>query len=113
MSNKSNVQVKAVLLSLGVLCAAQSQATNFTGSVNWIEVWPSGNVAFTLTGVTIPCATQQFIINKSNEGSKNLYALLLTAKATGNTITVSQSTCGPAEGYGSSYALVDYMYSYW
>jgi hypothetical protein len=113
MSNKSKFRVKAVLLSLGALYAAQGQAANHTGQINWIEVWPSGNVAFTMTGVTVPCTLQQFIINKSNEGAKNLYAMLLTAKAMGQSIMVSQSTCGNADGGGGGYAIVDYLYSYW
>jgi hypothetical protein len=113
MSNKSKFRVRAMLLSLGVLCAVQSHAVNHTGQINWIEVWPSGNVAFTMTGVTVSCSLQQFIINKSNDGAKNLYAMLLTAKAMGQSIMVSQSICGNADGGGSGYAIVDYMYSYW
>jgi hypothetical protein len=113
MSNKSTFCANITLLSLGLLGAAQSQSASYTGTVNWIEVWPSGNVAFTLTGVTPSCPTPQFIINKSNDGAKNLYAMLLTAKAAGNAIRVSQSVCGPADGYGASYAIIDYLYSYW
>jgi hypothetical protein len=113
MLTKSKFRPRVVLLSLVLLCAAQSQAANHTGQINWIEIWPSGNVAFTMTGVTVPCTLQQFIINKSNDGAKNLYAMLLTAKAMGQSIMVSQSTCGNADGGGSGYAIVDYMYSYW
>lgn len=113
MCRKPASCASVVFSCLALLAAAQSQATNYTGTVNWIEVWPSGNVAFTLSGVTPACSTAQFIINKSNDGAKNLYALLLTAKASGNSIMVSQSVCGPAEGYGSSYAIFDYLYTYW
>lgn len=97
----------------GILRAAHGYATNYTGRVNWIEVWSSGNVAFTMTGVTVPCTLQQFIISKSSDGAKNLYAMLLTAKATGQSIMVVQSTCGPADGGGGNYGVVDYLYSYW
>jgi hypothetical protein len=104
--------IRIALMALTALLSAQSYATSYIGKVDWIEIWPSGNVAFKLVGVTAPCATQQFIINKSNEGAKNLYAFLLTAKATGSSVTVAQSVCGPADGYGASYAIVDYLYYY-
>jgi hypothetical protein len=80
-----------------------------TGNVLWLEVWSSGNVAFTLTGVTAPC-NGQFLINASSPGIKNIYAALLAAKHAGTAVGVHQSICGPAEGYGGSYALVDYLY---
>jgi hypothetical protein len=80
------------LLSLGVLCAAQSHATSYSGTVEWLEVWPSGNSAFRLAGLTEPCNYQTFIINKSSDSAKNLYALLLTAKAT------AQTSCGTGIG---------------
>lgn len=43
----------------------------------------SGNVAFKLGGVTLSCTSQQFILNFSGDGTKNMYALLLSAKTTG------------------------------
>ena len=95
------------LLALGT--SSSALATNFTGTVDMLETWPSGNVAFTLNGATGPC-NGQFILNHSSAGTKNLYALLLAAKSTGKQVMVVQSTCGAADGYGGSYGLVDYLY---
>ena len=92
-----------------LVLAMQAQAASYTGTIIWIEVWPNGNVAFTVSGVTLPCTPQQFILNGSNPGTKNQYALLLTLKSQGKPVRISSSTCGPAEGYGANYALVDYM----
>jgi hypothetical protein len=96
----------AIALAFGM----QVQAASYTGTISWIEVWPNGNVAFTVTGATLPCTLQQFVLNASNPGTRNHYALLLTLKSQGKPVRVSSSTCGPAEGYGSNYALVDYMF---
>jgi hypothetical protein len=93
------------------LFAAQARAASYIGEILWIEVWPSGNIAFRLKDVAAPC-NGQFIINNSMPGAKNLYAYLLTIKASGNTATVTNSVCGPAEGYGGSYAVVEYVYYY-
>jgi hypothetical protein len=101
--------VAAVLVS--TLSAAPAQAANYIGPIDWIEVWPSGNVVFKLKNVTAPC-NGQFLINNSMLGAKNLYAYLLTIKATGNTATVAHTTCGPADAYGGNYAVVDYLYYY-
>ena len=87
----------------------QAQAASYTGTIGWIEVWPNGNVAFVVTGAAPPCAPQQFILNASNPGTKNQYALLLTLKSQGKPVRVSSSVCGPAEGYGANYALVEYL----
>jgi hypothetical protein len=106
---KSAGLLAAVLFS--TLSAAPVQAASYVGPINWIEVWPSGNVVFTLKNVTAPC-NGQFLINNSMPGAKNLYAYLLTVKATGNTATVAHTTCGPADGYGGSYAVIDYLYFY-
>jgi hypothetical protein len=101
----------AAIALLSTLSAAPAQAASFIGPIDWIEVWPSGNVVFKLKGVTAPC-NGQFLINNSMPGAKNLYAYLLTIKATGNTATVAHTTCGPADGYGGNYAVVDYVYYY-
>jgi hypothetical protein len=101
--------VAAVLLS--TLSTVPAHAANYVGPIDWIEVWPSGNVAFKLKNVTAPC-NGQFLINNSMPGARNLYAYLLTIKATGNTATVAHTTCGPADGYGGNYAVVDYLYFY-
>jgi hypothetical protein len=98
---------------LGVAALAvglQARAASYTGTINWIEVWPNGNVAFTVTGASPPCTPQQFVLNAGNPGTKNLYALLLTLKSQGKPVRVASTVCGPADGYGLSYALVDYLY---
>lgn len=110
VKNLKSVGLVTVAL-LSTLSAAPARAANYTGSILWIEVWPSGNVAFRLKDVTAPC-NGQFLINNSMPGAKNLYAYLLTIKATANTATVAHTTCGPADGYGGSYAVVDYLYYY-
>jgi hypothetical protein len=102
--------VVAATLLLGSTPAAAQSPAYFTGEVSMLEGWQTGNVAFTLFASGVPC-NGQFILNKSDPGAKNLYAMLLTAKASGKTVTVYFTTCGVAEGYGStSYAQVGYLY---
>lgn len=98
----------SVLVAILSLAAPSAWAAQYTGSVNMLEAWPSGNIAFTLD-VAGPC-NGQFIINASAPGAKNLYAALLSAKISGKTVRVAQSACGPADGYGGNYAFVDYLY---
>lgn len=82
----------------------------YSGQVTMLEAWRTGNVAFTLSAAGVPC-NGQFILNKSDLGSKNHYAMLLTAKASGQNIRAYFDGCGQAEGYGSTnYAQVAYMY---
>ena len=101
---------KVLAAVFGLLFGASAQAwTNFTGNLVMLEVWSSGNIAFTLSVANVPC-NGQFIINASTAGAKNLYAALLLARAAGTTITVSNSVCGPADSYGGNYAIVDYLY---
>lgn len=107
---------RATLASTGFALAALAfsgiaSAASYIGEINWIEVWPSGNVAFTLKNVSAPC-NGQFLINASMPGAKNLYAYLLTIKATKGSATVAHTTCGPADGYGNNYAIVEYLYYY-
>jgi hypothetical protein len=98
------------------LCAAlcwlgSASAAEYTGTVAMLEVWSNGNVAFSLS-VAAPTCNQQFVLNKSNPGTKNLYAALLAAKHTGRPIRViTEASCGPAEGYGGSYNLPIYVYA--
>jgi hypothetical protein len=88
---------------------AQSPAW-YSGEVIWLEVWRNGNVAFRMpTNVAVPC-NGQFVLNKSDPGTKNQYATLVAAKLAGRTVTVYFDVCGPAEGYGASYAQVAYLY---
>lgn len=103
--------IRAALLMALALTAATAHAASYIGEILWIEVWPSGNVAFKLKNVTAPC-NGQFLINASMPGAKNLYAYLLTIKASKDSATVAHTTCGPADGYGGSYAIVDYLYYY-
>jgi hypothetical protein len=100
------------IIAIATLLSSQCLAANYIGTIEWIEVWPNGNVAFRMTNAAPPCSPQQFILNASKPGTKNMYALLVALKAQGTTVTVSSSSCGPAEGYGSNYAIVDYMYYY-
>jgi hypothetical protein len=109
--NTSGFVACAALLS-GVIAAianAQSPAY-YTGEVLMLEAWRTGNVAFTLNASGIPC-NGQFVLNKSDPGMKNLYAMLVAAKAADRTVRAYFDGCGPAEGYGStSYAQVAYLY---
>lgn len=83
--------------------------TWYAGDVTLLEIWRTGNVAFKIGGVTIPC-NGQFVLNKSDPGTKNLYAGLVAAKLAGKSVTVYFDVCGPAEGYGGNYAQVAYLY---
>jgi hypothetical protein len=87
-----------------------ASASTHDGTVAQLEVWPNGNVAFTLNGATVPC-NGQAIVNASQAGVKNLYAALLSAKIAGKPVRLWTSVCGPADGYYPSvlYATVDYL----
>ena len=87
-------------------------ASSFAGTVTWIEVWRNGNIAFRLSDATSTTTCNgQFILNASSPGTKNQYAALLASKKTGVPISVySYAPCGPADNYGSSYIIVDYLY---
>jgi hypothetical protein len=82
----------------------------YIGSVVMLEAWRTGNVAFTLDAVGVPC-NGQFVLNKSDDGAKNLYAMLVVAKAADRAVKVYFTGCGPAEGVsGSNYAQLNYLY---
>ena len=100
--------VLAALIGIDLPAGAQAPAY-YIGTITMLEAWRTGNVAFQLDVAGIPC-NGQFIINKSDAGSKNFYATLLTAKATEKTVRVYFDSCGPAEGYGGNYAGVAYLY---
>ena len=88
----------------------KAQAPNwYVGNVTWIEVWKAGNVAFKLDVANPPC-NGQYGLNKSDPGFKNLYAALIAARFADRPITVYAPSCVPAEGYGGSYASVEYLY---
>jgi len=100
----------AVALSIGSLAHAQS--ASYTGTIEIIEVWKIGNVAFRLNGVSATCGTSNWmVINKSAEGGKNMYAALLAAKLADRPIRVWSPGCGPADSYNTTpYVQVDYLY---
>jgi len=114
MKRKGFGLVRPALVALGLMISTQASAANHIGTINWIELWSNGNVAFTLNGTSPACTPAHFILNVSSPGTKNRYALLLALKAQGTTVTIVSSGCGPAEGYSPSaqYAIVDYMYYY-
>jgi hypothetical protein len=94
----------------GVCTLAHAQVPNwYVGEITLLEVWRNGNVAFKLSGTGVPC-NGQFILNKSESGTKNQYAALIAAKLADRTVTVYSDACGPAEDYGSNYAQVAYVY---
>jgi hypothetical protein len=78
--------------------APLANATSYSGTVSLLEVWPNGNIAFSLSGATLPC-NGQAILNKSQDGTKNMYAALLAAKHTGKTVSIEVTGCGTADGY--------------
>lgn len=93
------------------MLATQTALADYTGTITQLEVWVTGNVAFTLGPSATPPCNGQFILNRSDDGTKNMYAALLAAKKTGTPVSITSTTCGPAEGYGASnYNLVTYIY---
>ena len=112
MTSRKFTGLKMMFAAMTLALAGQAQSASSIGNVGWVEVWPSGNLAFRIAGTTAPCTTQTFIINKTNEGAKNLIATVLMARASGIPLTVTNSVCGPADGYGGSYAIIDYLYIY-
>lgn len=110
MSKKKSISLLVgAVASLTAISLAQAQAPNYTGYVGWLEMWKSGNAAFTLTVGGVPC-NGQFIINKSDPGAKSLYAMVMAAKLADRPIRVYGGTCIAAEGGGVNYAEVLYLY---
>ena len=112
VKNRVSKLLLACAFSLAAGSVAQAQAVSYTGTIEVIEVWRNGNVAFRLNGVSSSCATGNWIVlNKSADGTKNMYATLLAAKVSGKQVRVYSSGCAPAENYGSTpYVQVDYLY---
>lgn len=89
------------------------------GYVNMLEVWSTGNVAFTIDPIdptdpasyVVECNTQ-FILNVSKAGTKNQLATVLAAKSTGKIVRIYHSdTCVAADGYGGgNYIEPSYLY---
>src|SRR5581483_9777088 len=104
---------RAILFALGAtLLNATAFADTYVGQIDMVEVWTSGNVAFSLSPAASGC-NGQFILNASAAGFKNQYAAIVAAKSQGNTIKVITSGCGPADGYGGNYNLPTYLYPFW
>jgi hypothetical protein len=88
-------------------------AADYTGTISQLTAWVTGNVDFklALTSTGEPPCNGQFILNRSDPGTKNMYAALLAAKKTGTPVRVTSTACGPAENYnGGDYNLVTYIY---
>jgi hypothetical protein len=94
-----------------MLATQSALATDYTGTVDSLELWVNGNIAFTLSQPVAPgCTLNQFILNKSADGTRNMYAALLAAKKSGSSVRVTTNGCGVAEGYtASTYNLVTYL----
>jgi hypothetical protein len=103
--------VGRMLVLLGVACSFPAAASTHTGTVAMLELWPNGNVVFTLDGTTLPCLGQA-VVNQSSGGVKNIYAALLSAKLSNRTVQLNTGGCVAADGYNPSvlYARVDYLY---
>ena len=111
MREQSGLRILGMVVALAVLSVgpADAQGQQFSGKVAMLEAWRQGNVAFTLATTGVPC-NGQFILNKSDLGTKNMYAMLVAAKTTGATVRVYFEGCGSAEGTSTSYAQVAYLY---
>jgi hypothetical protein len=113
--NRTRLTTKGVVGMMSFACLIElmtlpAWGASYTGNISLLEIWPNGNVAFKLA-TSVPTCNQQFVLNASQPGTKNLYAALLAAKISGKQIqVVDVGTCGPAEGYGGSYNLVAYLY---
>lgn len=104
--------IKGLLIAVGTGCFATpltASAASVVGTVEQLEVWRGGNVAFTLSSSVSAC-NGQFILNTSAVGTRNIYTALLSAKLTGTRVDVRYSACGAAEGYGGNYNLVDFVF---
>jgi hypothetical protein len=97
------------LLAAGIgSLRAQTTYSYVSGNIIWLETWKSGNAAFTLSAGA-PC-NGQYILNKSDPGFKNQYAMLVAAKLADRPVRVYIGNCIASEGGGGSYAEVVYMY---
>lgn len=86
----------------------------YTGTVDMLEIWKSGNVAFSLLPAVTGYCNGQFIVNASALGSKNLVATLIAAKTAGKPVrvysTADTTGCVAADGYGGTYLEPAYVY---
>jgi hypothetical protein len=63
---------------------------------------------FTLDAPGVPC-NGHFVLNKSDPGTKEYYAMLLAAKTSERTVRAYSDVCGPAEGSTGNFALVQFL----
>lgn len=105
---KLSLAMGALSTVLGSSASAQSPGTHYTGNVVVLEVWRTGNVVFTIDVAGLPC-NGHFILNKSDPGTKDAYAMLLSAKSTDRTVRVYFDVCGPAEGGSGNFAQIQFL----
>jgi hypothetical protein len=105
------MKIRTILAVASLLGGEAALAADYTGNINMLEVWRTGEVAFTIAA-TVGTCNGQFIINPSwNDAAKTLYAAVLAAKSKGVPIRVITSTCGPADAMpSSSYNVPIYLY---
>ncbi len=104
--------MKKLLCGCGLFLASFSvSALSVIGKVDMLEVWKTGNVAFTLHTTVSEC-NGQFVLNYSENGTQKMYAAVLAAKVSGKSISVNYNdSCGVAENYGASpYNIPKYLY---
>jgi hypothetical protein len=100
---------KLTMVSLTLAYSTQGLAGSYVGRVINLEVWDTGNVAFSMNPA-IPTCNGQVIINKSSAGAKALIAAVMSAKALNKPVRVNSTGCIPADGYGGSYNRSTYIY---
>jgi hypothetical protein len=105
------MKIRTFLAVTALLSGEAALAADYTGNVNMLEVWRTGEVAFTLA-TTVGTCNGQFIINPSwNDAAKTLYAAVLAAKSKGAPLRVITSSCGAADAMpSSSYNVPIYLY---
>ena len=105
------MKIRTFLALASLLGGEAAFAADYTGNVNMLEIWRTGEVAFTLA-TTVGTCNGQFIINPSwNDAAKSLYAAVLSAKTKGAPIRVITSACAPADAMpSSSYNVPVYLY---
>src|SRR5687767_7408293 len=86
----------ALTIGIGMAVLAISRlaaASTHTGTVAMLELWPNGNVAFTLNGVTLPC-NGQVIVNGARTAQRTCTPRYWLPRWRVNR---SKSTQGPAD----------------
>lgn len=109
LKRSAAIHIALVVAAVSLVTPAYAY-TSFNGKVDMLEIWATGNAAFTLTPPATGLCNNQFIVNFSYPGARNLIATIITAKALNRPVTVSTYGCIAADGYGGSYIRVDYLY---